>query len=87
MTDAFMAVRYDRRGSLAGTTFHGSVPEALEAASEAGCRYLSVGEHPRAKTTRHFAHREGRWLELGDGDELDRLMAQEEEPRMLWRAA
>jgi hypothetical protein len=81
-----MAVRYDRSGSLAGTTFHGSVDAALASALAEGCRYLSVGEHPKAKTTRHFAHREGRWLELGDGDELDRLMSTEE-PRMFWRAA
>ncbi len=81
----YIAVAYDRCGSLAGTTFHGSVDDALASALAEGCRYLSVGEHPKAKTTRHFAREGDGWREV-EADELDRLMSTEE-PRMFWRAA
>ncbi len=80
-----MAVRYDRSGSFSDVGSHDTEREALDAASEAGCRFVSVGEHPKAKTTRHFAREGDGWREV-EADELDRLMSTEE-PRMFWRAA
>jgi len=77
-----MAVRYDRSGSFTDVSFHDSVEEALASALAEGCRYLSVGEHPKARRTRHFAREGDGWREV-EADELDRLMSTEE-PRMFW---
>jgi hypothetical protein len=82
-----MAVRYDRRGSFAGVSFHDSVGEALDAAREAGCRFLSVGEHPRSVRPRHFALDGAGWRELESGEDLDRLRGLGDPGLLFWSAA
>jgi hypothetical protein len=71
---AFLSVRYDRSGNFAGVESHPSVQKALVEATIAGCCYVSVGEHPKAERTRHFARGLDGWRELQSGEELDRLM-------------
>jgi hypothetical protein len=83
---AFLSVRYDRQG-YAGAELHDSVEECLASALNDGCSFASVGEHPRAGRTRHFAHHEDGWHELESGEELDRLRRVDDPPRMFWRAA
>ena len=58
---AFLSVRYDQLGGFAGGEFHDSVEEALASSLAAGCLFASVGEHPKAERTRHFAYREEGW--------------------------
>jgi hypothetical protein len=82
----FMSVRYDREG-FAGVEFHDSVERCLSAALEDGCLFASIGEHPKAEHTRHFAHGNNGWRELKSGEELDRLRGLVDPPMLFWRAA
>ena len=67
--------------------FHDPVEQCLASALEDGCLFASVGEHPKAERTSHFARGEDGWRELENGEELDRLRGMEEQPRLMEWAA
>jgi hypothetical protein len=71
---SFLSVRYYQNGDFAGVESHPSVQKALVEATIAGCFFASIGEHPKAECTRHFARGLDGWRELESGEELDRLM-------------
>lgn len=83
----YMAVRYDGRGSFSDVSFHDTVDDALDSALADGCPFAAVGEHPRARRTRFFAHDGDGWRELQDAEELDRLLTGPAPPTLFWGRA